>query len=169
MNYSIISYIIGWVLMLEGGFLMFPAVCGFIYREQKAALAYLAVGAVSLLFGFLMTRKKRKNQQFFAKEGFVIVALCWVILSMIGAVPFVLCGDIPDFTDALFETVSGFTTTGATILSNVEAISHASLFWRALTHWIGGMGVLVFLLAILPMAGGYNMHLMLYLIHLQDF
>ena len=160
MNYSIITYIIGHVMMIEGGFLILPAICGLIYREQKAALAYLVVGIVSFLLGFLLTRKKRKNQQFFAKEGFVIVGLCWVILSLIGAVPFILCGDIPDFTDALFETVSGFTTTGASILPDVEAISHASLFWRSLTHWIGGMGVLVFLLAILPMAGGYNMHLM---------
>lgn len=160
MNYSIISYIIGWIMMVEGAFMLLPSICGFIYGEQKPALAFLYVALASLLLGFLITRKKRMNQQFFAKEGFLIVALCWIVLSLIGAIPFVISGDIPDFTDALFETVSGLTTTGATILADVEALSHAALFWRALTHWMGGMGVLVFLLAILPMAGGYNMHLM---------
>lgn len=140
--------------------MMLPCIVALIYKEQQAGFSFLIVGVASLLIGFIITRKKRKNQQFFAKEGFLIVALCWLILSIIGAVPFVLSGDIPDFTDALFETISGFTTTGATILSDVEGLSKTANFWRCLTHWIGGMGVLVFLLAIMPMAGGYNMHLM---------
>lgn len=104
--------------------------------------------------------KENKSQVFYAKEGFVTVALSWIIMSIFGALPFVINRDIPSFTDALFETISGFTTTGASILSNVEALSHCSLFWRSFTHWIGGMGVFVFLLAILPLTGGYNMHLM---------
>ena len=97
---------------------------------------------------------------FFAKEGFLTVAACWLIISFVGSIPFVLNGDIPFFIDALFETASGFSTTGASVLTNVEALSYSSLFWRSFTHWIGGMGVLVFVLAILPLAGGYSMHLM---------
>lgn len=139
--------------------MLFPCICALIYRE-KTGWSFLLVASLSILVGFLLTRKKRKNPQFFAKEGFVICALCWIVLSIVGAIPFVISGEIPTFTDALFETVSGFTTTGASILTDVEALSHTALLWRSLSHWIGGMGVLVFLLAILPMAGGYNMHLM---------
>ena len=110
--------------------------------------------------GMFASRKKPKNSLYFAKEGFVIVALSWIVMSIFGALPFVISGEIPNFTDALFETISGFTTTGASVLSDVEVLSHCSLIWRSFTHWIGGMGVFVFLLAVLPLAGGYNMHLM---------
>ena len=97
---------------------------------------------------------------FYAKEGFVTVSLSWIILSLIGALPFYLSGEFPTYTDALFETISGLTTTGATILTDVEGLSRCIQFWRCFTHWIGGMGVLVLILAVLPLSGSYNMHLM---------
>ena len=109
---------------------------------------------------FFMYQKKAKGKDVFAKEGFVLVSLGWLVLSFFGCLPFVLSGEIPHFIDALFEIVSGFTTTGSSILPEVEKLSKASLIWRSFSHWIGGMGVLVFILAILPMAGDYDMHIM---------
>lgn len=159
MNYSIIRYILGWVLMFESIFMTLPCGVAAIYQE-KSGLAFLIVGIVCFLLSLLIIRKKPKNPVYFAREGFVIVALSWIVMSIFGAMPFVINGEIPSFTDALFETISGFTTTGASILTDVEALSKCSLFWRSFTHWIGGMGVFVFLLAVLPLAGGYNMHLM---------
>ena len=159
MNYSMIIFILGWVLEFEAGFMLLPCLVSVAYGE-RTGLAYLCVAVVSSVIGFLFVRKKPKDTVFYTKEGFVVVALSWILLSIIGAIPFVLTGEIPQIEDALFETVSGFTTTGASILNDVEALSHTSIFWRSFTHWIGGMGVLVFILAILPMTGGYNMHLM---------
>ncbi|MBQ6638665.1 MAG: TrkH family potassium uptake protein [Lachnospiraceae bacterium] len=159
MNYSFIVYILGWVLTLEAGFMVLPCVTSLIYRE-KTGLWFLLVAAVSALVGFLLIRKKPKNPQFFTKEGFAVVGLSWIAMSLVGALPFTLSKEIPNYIDAVFETASGFTTTGASILTDVEALSHTALIWRSFTHWIGGMGVFIFLLAILPMAGGYNMHLM---------
>ena len=109
---------------------------------------------------FLLSHKKPQNRVFYLKEGFVTTALGWVALSVIGAVPFLLTGSISHPVDALFETVSGFTTTGASILADVEVLSHCVLFWRSFTHWIGGMGVLVFLLTLLPLTGGSHINLM---------
>ncbi|MBQ8894532.1 MAG: TrkH family potassium uptake protein [Clostridia bacterium] len=159
MNFQIIFYIIGYVLKIEGLLMFIPALVGLVYRE-KEGLSFLFLAAVILLIGWLITRIKPKNQIFYAREGFVSVALSWIVLSLFGSLPFILNGDIPRFADAFFETVSGFTTTGSTILADVEALSHASLFWRSFTHWIGGMGVLVFILSILPITGGATMHLM---------
>ena len=159
MNYQMIRYILGWVLNLEGVFLTLPCICAVIYRE-KSGFAFLLVMLISLLAGFLMTRKKPKNTVFYTREGLVTVALSWIVLSVVGAAPFVISGEIPHIPDALFEAVSGFTTTGASILADVERLSHCVLIWRSFTHWIGGMGVLVFLLAVLPLAGGYYMYLM---------
>ncbi len=159
MNFSVVRYILGWIMILEAAFMLLPCIVALIYHEQQG-LAFLYVLAVSALCGGLIARHKPSNTNFYLKEGFVTVALSWIFLSVIGCLPFCLNGDIPHFTDALFETVSGFTTTGATILNNVEALSHCSLFWRSFTHWIGGMGVLVFLLAVLPMTGGSTMNLM---------
>jgi len=138
-----------------------PFVTGLIYRE-KAAWSYLICGAIIALAGILMTLKKPKNQTFYAKEGFTSVALSWVALSLFGCVPFMMCGDIPHFADAFFEMVSGFTTTGASILTGdeLDTISKASLLWRSFSHWIGGMGILVFILSVLPLTGGSTMHLM---------
>lgn len=159
MNYSIITYILGWVLTLESVFMLIPCVVAGIYHEQEG-FAFLFVSVICFLIGILRIRRKMKTQVFFAREGFVTVALSWIVMSIFGALPFVINGDIPSFTDALFETISGFTTTGASALTDVESLSQCSLFWRSFTHWIGGMGVFVFLLAILPLTGGYNMHLM---------
>ena len=160
MNYSIIRYIIGWILLLEGGFMVFPTAMSCVYGEFRDAVIFGSLAAASALFGFLLRWKKPKNNAFFAREGFVAVAVTWIVLAVVGALPFVISGAIPSFVDALFETVSGFTTTGASILTDVEALPHGMLFWRSFTHWIGGMGVLVFMLAVLPMAGGHSMYLM---------
>lgn len=159
MNYGIICYVIGWVLNFEAAFMVPACLTALIYRE-RAGFALLAVAAVSLAVGLCIIRKKPKSMSMYAKEGFVTVALCWMILSAVGALPFVLAGAIPSYVDALFEIVSGFTTTGSSILSDVEALPHCLLFWRSFTHWIGGMGVLVFVMAILPLAGGTNMYMM---------
>lgn len=159
MNGSIIRKILGYVLILEGALLLLPCFVGLIYHESEYK-TYLICAAVTFAIGALIAVKKTKNNVFYLKEGCTATALSWIVLSVFGAVPFVLTGEIPHFVDALFETVSGFTTTGASILTDVEALSHASLFWRSFTHWIGGMGVLVFLLAVVQMSGGSNMNLM---------
>ncbi|MBQ2901340.1 MAG: TrkH family potassium uptake protein [Agathobacter sp.] len=159
MNTSIIRYILGHIIKLEGFFMLLPCVIAIIFHE-KELFTYLAMAVVCILLGSLLTIKKARNNVFYLKEGCIATALSWIILSFFGALPFYFTGEIPHFTDALFETVSGFTTTGASILSDVEALSHTSLFWRSFTHWIGGMGVLVFLLAIVPLSGGSNMNLM---------
>ena len=159
MNGAMIVYILGQVLRIEGLLMLPSCLVGLIYREQQG-WAYLLMGAVCLVVGTLISLKKPKNTMIYLKEGCVSTALCWIVLSAFGAMPFVLTGEIPRFIDAIFETVSGFTTTGSSILTDVEAMSHPSLFWRSFTHWIGGMGVLVFLLAVLPMAGGSQFQLM---------
>ncbi len=160
MNYWIILYILGCVLKFESGFLLLPAIVGLLYQEGNA-LAYFAVAALCLILGMLLTHKKPVSTNLYTREGFVTVALSWIVMSIFGALPFVLTKDIPSYVDALFETISGFTTTGASILTEVEPLSHASLFWRSFSHWIGGMGVFVFIMAILPlMGGGSNMNLM---------
>lgn len=159
MNRSIVRYILFKVIEFEAVFLGLSCVVAVIYHE-KEGFAYAAVALFCAICGFAGTRKKPKNMTFYAKEGFVAVALSWIVLGVIGALPFWICGDIPRYIDALFETISGFTTTGASILEDVEALSKCSLFWRSFTHWIGGMGVLVFILAVLPMAEGTEIHIM---------
>ncbi|MCH5268601.1 MAG: TrkH family potassium uptake protein [Lachnospiraceae bacterium] len=159
MNYSAIRYILGYVLMIEGVLLLLPFLIGVIYWEEQGKW-YLITALVCIIIGFLITRKKPDNFLFYLKEGCVATASSWILLSILGALPFWLSGEIPKIEDALFETVSGFTTTGASILSDVERLSHCALFWRSFTHWIGGMGVLVFLLMIIPLGGGSNMNLM---------
>ena len=160
MNIRMLVYILGKVLLIEGILMVLPIVCGCFYGEWPFVIYYIACAAAYMIAGFLISMKKPKNMTVFIKDGCVATALSWVILSIAGCIPFVLTGEIPSFTDAVFETASGFSTTGASILTNVEAMSHTSLFWRSLTHWIGGMGVLVFLLAVVPMTGGSNMNLM---------
>lgn len=159
MNYSIILYILGCVLKFESAFLLLPALVGLIYWETEA-FSYLFTSALCFIIGFFLSRKKPKSKNLFIKEGFVTVAASWIVMSIFGAIPFVLTGDIPNYVDALFETISGFTTTGSSILSDVEALSKTGLFWRSFTHWVGGMGVLVFIMAILPLMGGSTMNLM---------
>ena len=147
MKYSTIGYILGQVLKFEGIFMLLPFLTGMIYHENEA-YSYLIIGIICFVLGCLITLKKVKHPQIFNREGFVAVALSWIVLSIFGAIPFVITGEIPSYVDALFETISGFTTTGSSILTDVESISKASLFWRSFSHWIGGMGVLVFILAV---------------------
>ena len=159
MNYSMIIFILGHLLRYEAIFMLLPTVTGFIYGEQES-VAFLCVALVTFLLGTILSCKTVKNKQLFTKDGSITVALGWIVLTIFGALPFTLSGDIPFYVDALFETISGFTTTGASILSDVEALSHASLIWRSFTHWVGGMGVFVFILSLLPMIGGSTMQLM---------
>lgn len=159
MNGSIVRYILGTVLKTEAVLLLLPCLIAVIYHEPEG-FCYLLTAFLCGLLGILMTLRKAKNDVFYLKEGCVATSLSWIVLSLSGCLPFIMTGEIPAFTDALFETVSGFTTTGASILSDVEALSHCSIFWRSFTHWIGGMGVLVFILAIIPMTGGSNINLM---------
>lgn len=159
MNYAIIRFILGWILNFEAAFMLLPCIVAIIYGEAQG-WSFVITIILCLAVGVPLMRKAPKNKVFFAREGFVTVALSWIVLSVAGALPFIISGSIPNVVDALFETISGFTTTGASILSDVEALSHCILFWRSFTHWIGGMGVLVFVLAILPMNGGYHMNLM---------
>ena len=159
MNNSIIRYILGYVLKIESILFLFPCLTAIIYRETEG-FYYLFTAVVCGVLGILLTLKKPASFVFYLKEGSITTALSWIVISIFGAMPFFLTGEIPSFTDALFETVSGFTTTGASILNDVEALSKCSLFWRSFTHWIGGMGVLVFLLAIIPLSGGSQFNLM---------
>lgn len=158
MNYGIILNTLGWVMNIEALCMTLPLLCAFVYKESIIPFA-VAIG-ICLAFGLPFVIKSPKNKTFYSKEGFITVALSWIVISFLGAVPFVVSGCIPDFVDAFFETVSGFTTTGASILSDVEALPKSLLFWRSFTHWIGGMGVLVFLVALLPLSGGSNMYLL---------
>ncbi|MBE5753432.1 MAG: TrkH family potassium uptake protein [Clostridiales bacterium] len=162
MNYSIVKRTIGALLIFESIFFLVPLITAIIYWET-AFFAFLVSICICVGLGGLCLLGKNKNPAIYAKEGFVIVALSWIVLSIFGALPFYFSGEIPSFIDALFETVSGFTTTGATILPNGEAIESlpkSLLMWRSFTHWIGGMGVLVFIMAFLPLSGAKNMHMM---------
>lgn len=159
MNYGIIRYVLGWIIKVEGLLMLLPAMVALVYRE-KAGFSFLICAWISIVVGILLSYKKSADRSFYAREGFITVALGWIIMSLIGAAPFYISGEIPSYLDAFFEIVSGFTTTGASILSDVEALSKCMLFWRSFSHWIGGMGVLVFVLAVLPMSGGESLHFM---------
>ncbi len=153
MNLSIIRRILGYVLILEAALLLLPTIVGLVYGEREFT-AYLIVSAICVVCGGLLGIKKPKNTVFHLKEGCVATALSWIVLSVFGCLPFMITGEIPSFIDALFETVSGFTTTGASVVQNVESLATCTLFWRSFTHWIGGMGVLVFIMAVVPHSGG---------------
>ena len=160
MNYSMIFYIIGWILDVEAALLVPSLAVSLVYHES-CALAFFITIVLCLIPGVILVRKQPKNKVFYTREGSVTVALSWIVMSIMGSIPFLLSGSITNPVDALFETVSGFTTTGASILPAVEPLQHGILFWRSFTHWIGGMGVLVFLLCLLPLTGsGYHMNLM---------
>ena len=153
MNLSIIRRILGYVLILEAALLLLPTLVGFIYGEKEFR-AYLIVSAICVVCGGALGIKKPKNTVYYLKEGCVATALSWIVLSVFGCIPFMITREIPNFIDALFETVSGFTTTGASVVSNVEGLATCTLFWRSFTHWIGGMGILVFIMAVVPLSGG---------------
>ncbi|MBR5738408.1 MAG: TrkH family potassium uptake protein, partial [Lachnospiraceae bacterium] len=160
MNGKIVVYFLGWVILIEGICMVIPCLISLILGESDVWPWFLLTIAVTVIPGFLLIRKKRHFGQFFAREGFLLTALGWLLLSLLGALPFFLSGRIPNYMDALFETASGFTTTGSSILSDVEALGKGLLFWRSFTHWIGGMGVLVLILAIMPQGGGESMQIM---------
>lgn len=159
MNFRMTIYILGILLFFEGVFMAVPTATAAVYHEKELPL-FAAIAGFCILAGVIITRFKPTNKKLFARDGFVIVALSWVVLSLFGALPFYFSGTIPNFVDAMFETVSGFTTTGASILHDLTPVPKCMLMWRSFTHWIGGMGVLVFIMAILPLAGGQNMYLM---------
>ena len=159
MNVGMIRYILCWVMEIEGLFLLLPCIVAGLYSE-KVGTIYFLWAALCLGVGYIGSRIKPKNTEIFMKEGMVTAALVWLFMSLLGAAPFCITGEIPGYLDALFEIVSGFTTTGASILNDVEALTHASLFWRSFSHWLGGMGVLVFILMLIPVQNGSQMNLM---------
>lgn len=160
MNYGSIRYIIGWILKVEAALMTLPMIVSVVYRE-RTGVYFVMAALLCLGAGVILSLKKPEKTTYYAKEGYISVALGWIVMSIMGCLPFVFSGEIPFFFDALFEIISGFTTTGASILTDVEALSKCMLFWRSFSHWVGGMGVLVFILAILPLAGGeHNLQLM---------
>ncbi len=159
MNYRMIKYITGWLLIFEALFMAVPAITAAVYHEPEFWHFLMVMGGCVLLGG-LMVLRKPASTTLYAKEGFIIVSLSWIILSLVGALPFFISGSIPNYVDALFETASGFTTTGASILTAVEPLPKCMLMWRSFTHWVGGMGVLVFIMAFVPLSGGHNLHIM---------
>lgn len=160
MNFRMIFFIIGQIMKIEGFAMICPMIVGFIYGEYDVIYSFGFPIVILLLLGFLLTFKTPENNSIYAKEGFVSVALAWIVMSAMGGLPFLISGDIPSVADCFFETVSGFTTTGATILTDIDGMSKSCHFWRALTHWIGGMGILVFALAILSNNDARTMHIM---------
>ena len=158
MNTRMIARSLGLILLCLAALLLLPLIAGLYYGES--VLGFVVTIAISAAAAFVLTRFKPGSTDISAREGFVIVGMGWILLSAIGALPFVISGDIPNYIDALFETASGLTTTGATIMTDIEAMSRGGMFWRMFTHWIGGMGVLVFIMAVMPMNGAHSMHLM---------
>ena len=161
MDKKIITYILGWVLIVEAIAMQIGTITSLIYKESNW-IYFVIVGAASALVGFVLVKiMRRKNIVLYQKAGFAATALSWILLSLVGCLPFWISGEIPTFIDAFFEIVSGFTTTGSTILENVEGLSHGMLIWRSFSVWLGGMGVIVFLLALIPKLGGsQNIYLM---------
>lgn len=160
MNYRMIFYILGWILIFESGFMTVPAITSAAYAEYSVMWSFIGGAAICAVLGGLLMLTKPKNMTIYTREGYVIVSMSWIVLSVFGALPLMFSGAIPSFIDALFETVSGFTTTGGSILASVEDMPNGVLMWRSFTHWVGGMGVLVFVMAFLPLSGGQNMNIM---------
>ncbi len=159
MNYKMVLKTVGRLLWAEAALLCLPLLVSFYYKENLFHIYLIVIGLLAGT-GALLNLPKPKKRTIYAREGFAIVSLSWIMLSFFGALPFVFSGAIPSFVDALFETVSGFTTTGSSILTNIEALPKSMLFWRAFTHWIGGMGIIVFVLAFLPQKDMHSMHIM---------
>ena len=159
MNTKMIRYILAKMLGVEAALLLLPALVGAVYGE-KEALCFLPVSAVLLVIYFIAGKRKPQNRTIYGKEGMIIVASAWILWSLFGALPFTLSGSIPYYLDAVFETVSGFTTTGSSILQNIEELPQCMLFWRSFTHWVGGMGVLVFVMVLTSLDKKNTMYLM---------
>ena len=162
MNYKKLGKILGKIMILEGVLMLAPLAVSLVYKESLINIfAFIIPIFALLLLGFLLQIPKPKRETFYQKEGFALVALVWIVMAAFGAIPFVINGDIPHYIDAFFEIVSGFTTTGASIVTDITKLSHSSLFWRSFSHWIGGMGVLVFVLIFIPESNeGSSMHLL---------
>ncbi len=162
MNYKVLGNILGKIMITEGVLMSAPLAVALIYKEPFLNVLAFIIPIVALLVGgFLLQRPKPNRNTFYQKEGFALTALVWILMTLFGAIPFVINGDIPNYIDACFEIMSGFTTTGASIITDITKISHSSLFWRSFSHWIGGMGVLVFVLIFIPESNdGSSMHLL---------
>ena len=160
MNRKMVFYTTGQMILVEAFLLLLPAAVSLIYRESCVYSFLIAIGIAAGLGLSLVTFSKPQAHIIYAREGFLTVALAWTSLSAIGALPFYISGEIGSYIDAFFETVSGFTTTGASILTNVEEMSRGLHFWRSFTHWVGGMGVLVFVMAVLPNISDRSIHIM---------
>lgn len=160
MNFGMIKNLCGQVIRFEAIFMSLSLIVSVIYKEYFSALIFFGIILFMFALSFVLSHKKPKDRSFYAKEGLVTVSLSWVVISLFGALPFIISGSAPSFIDSLFESISGFTTTGSSVLSDVEVLDKGMLFWRSFTHWIGGMGVLMFVMAILPMSGADPLHLM---------
>ena len=164
MNYKMVGYIISLLLLLEAGFMIPPMAIAAYCHEPLALKGFaLSIAVILCTAGVLYLLTRNRKSGFFAKEGMTVTGLAWIIMSLLGCLPFWISGEIPHYIDALFEVVSGFTTTGSSILNSVEALDKGLLFWRSFTHWVGGMGVLVFLMAIVPLSGkngGFTLHIL---------
>ena len=160
MKTKVVIHTVGMIMLIEACLLIIPAIVGLIYHEQASFRAFLISACAAAAAGGALSLVKPGGSNIFAREGFAIVGLSWIMLSLFGCLPFVISRQIPDFVDAFFETVSGFTTTGSSILTDIEALDNSMLFWRSFTHWVGGMGVLVFGMIIIPLGGKRSMHLL---------
>lgn len=160
MNFRVMKYIIGQILRVQAILMSTALVVSWIYEEDAAGYAFLVTALFLGALGMLLTVNKPKNKVIYPKEGLIVVSISWIVMAFCGAFPFYLSGSIPSFVDCLFETVSGFTTTGASILTDVESLPKAILYWRSFIHWIGGMGVLVLVLSLISSSTGHNLHLL---------
>lgn len=160
MNYEMMLFVIMNIARVEGALMLLPALVALIYGENTVAGKILIIAVLCICLGSVFSRKRPKRSDIFVKDGLMIVGLAWIMFSLLGALPFYFTGAIPRFVDAFFETVSGFTTTGSTILTDIESLPYGIHFWRAFTHWVGGMGVLVFVMAVIPLAGSKSLNIM---------
>lgn len=162
MNYKKLGKILGKIMILEGILMIIPLIVSFIYREDlKHKIAFIIPICILILCGYLLQIPKPKRDDLYQKEGFALTALVWIVMALFGALPFVISQDIPNYINAFFEIMSGFTTTGSSIVNDVTALEHSTLFWRSFSHWIGGMGILVFVLIFIPESNdGSSMHLL---------
>ena len=162
MNYKKLGKILGKIMILEGILMIAPLAVSFIYKESLVhILAFLIPIIAVTVIGFLLQIPKPERDNLYQKEGFALTAMVWIVMTLFGAIPFVINGDIPNYVDACFEMMSGFTTTGSSVITDLIVVSHSTLFWRSFSHWIGGMGILVFVLIFLPESNdGSSMHLL---------
>ncbi len=160
MKTKVVLHTVGQIVLIEAGLFIIPLAVGLIYHEQASVRAFLITAVITAAAGALLSLVKPGKSSIYAREGFAITGLSWIVLSIFGCLPFVISRQIPGFIDAFFETVSGFTTTGSSILTDIESLDNAMLFWRSFTHWIGGMGILVFSMIIVPLGGKRSMYIL---------